>query len=162
MTTYVALLRGINLGPKRKVPMAALRQTLEDAGYGDVRTYIQSGNVVLTSLKTAKTVGPHIEQLIEESTGLVVPVVLRTAARVLHAIGYSPIVPEHYILADRNFVLDISAARKELGWSPRYDNVRMMIDAYEWYVNEGESAWPRMHPLVRLLNRLAPIGRPSA
>jgi nucleoside-diphosphate-sugar epimerase len=89
-------------------------------------------------------------------------VVLRTAARVLHAIGYSPIVPEHYILADRNFVLDISAARKELGWSPRYDNLRMMIDAYEWYVNAGESAWPRMHPLVRLLNRLAPIGRSPA
>jgi nucleoside-diphosphate-sugar epimerase len=92
-----------------------------------------------------------------------IPVVLlRTAARALHAIGQSPIVPEHYILADRDFVLDISAARRDLGWSPRYDNVGMLIDAYEWYVNAGESYWPRMHPLVRLLNRLAPVGRSSA
>lgn len=89
-----------------------------------------------------------------------VPVgLLRTVARALYLIGQSPIVPEHYILADRNFVLDISAARAELGWTPRDDNVAMMTGAYEWYVAAGEGCWPRMHPLVRLLNRLAPIGR---
>jgi nucleoside-diphosphate-sugar epimerase len=83
---------------------------------------------------------------------------LRTAARALHLIGQSPIVPEHYILADRNFVLDISAARTDLGWNPRHDNVGMMTAAYKWYVAAGPGYWSRMHPLVRLLNRLAPSG----
>ena len=44
---WVALLRGVNLGARNKVPMAQLRTLLEDAGYGNVRTYIASGNVLL-------------------------------------------------------------------------------------------------------------------
>ena len=44
---WVALLRAVNLGARNKVPMAKLRALLEDAGYGDVRTYIASGNVLL-------------------------------------------------------------------------------------------------------------------
>ncbi|MEL6950953.1 MAG: DUF1697 domain-containing protein [Pseudomonadota bacterium] len=47
--TYVALLRGINVGGKNLVPMAALRNCLVDAGLENVRTYIQSGNVVFES-----------------------------------------------------------------------------------------------------------------
>ena len=47
MPTYVALLRGINLGSKRRVAMADLRELLEGLGYDDVRTHLQSGNVVL-------------------------------------------------------------------------------------------------------------------
>lgn len=47
--TWVALLRGINVGGRNTVPMAALRRVCEEAGCGDVRTVIQSGNVVFTS-----------------------------------------------------------------------------------------------------------------
>ena len=47
MAVHVALLRGINLGAKRRVPMADLRALLTEAGYDDVRTYVQSGNIVL-------------------------------------------------------------------------------------------------------------------
>ncbi|HET7168956.1 MAG TPA: DUF1697 domain-containing protein [Candidatus Limnocylindrales bacterium] len=46
MTRYVALLRGINVGGNRKVPMAELRASIEALGASDVRTYIQSGNVL--------------------------------------------------------------------------------------------------------------------
>ena len=49
MARYVAFLRGINLGGKRRVAMAELRAVLADAGYEDVLTHLQSGNVVLTS-----------------------------------------------------------------------------------------------------------------
>jgi uncharacterized protein (DUF1697 family) len=45
--TYVVLLRGINLGSKRRVAMADLRALLEGLGYDDVRTHLQSGNVVV-------------------------------------------------------------------------------------------------------------------
>ena len=81
---------------------------------------------------------------------------LRNAARVLDVVNLSPIVPEHYILADTNFVLDISAARDELGWSPRYDNIQMMCDAYDAYVAAGEAARPAPHPVLKLLDAVVP------
>ncbi len=93
------------------------------------------------------------------STAPVVPIpasLLRTAARSLNLFGLSPIVPEHYILADRDFVLDIRAARQELGFEPLFDNLRMTCEAYDWYVESGSSVWQPGHPLVRLLNHLWP------
>ena len=57
---YVALLRGINVGGRNKVPMAALREHLE-ADFANVRTYIQSGNVVLDSDLPADEVAAHID-----------------------------------------------------------------------------------------------------
>ena len=49
MARYVALLRGINVGGNKKVPMAQLRELLEGLGYTDVATLLQSGNAVFTS-----------------------------------------------------------------------------------------------------------------
>ena len=49
MTTWIALLRGINVGGRNVLPMRDLAATLTDAGFGNVRTYIQSGNVVFAS-----------------------------------------------------------------------------------------------------------------
>lgn len=49
MTVMVALLRGVNVGGSTRVPMADLRRVVTDAGYGGVRTYVNSGNVVLTT-----------------------------------------------------------------------------------------------------------------
>lgn len=48
-TVMVALLRGVNVGASTRVPMADLRRVVADCGYGDVRTYVNSGNVVLTA-----------------------------------------------------------------------------------------------------------------
>jgi nucleoside-diphosphate-sugar epimerase len=81
---------------------------------------------------------------------------LRTTARALYAVGLSPIVPEHYILADTNFVLDIRAAREDLGWTPGFGNVEMMCDAYDAYVAAGAAARPRPHPVLRLLDAIVP------
>ena len=50
MARYVALLRGINVGGKNPIPMAGLKTCFEDDGFEDVRTYIQSGNVVFSSV----------------------------------------------------------------------------------------------------------------
>jgi uncharacterized protein (DUF1697 family) len=49
MATWVCLLRAVNVGGRNKVPMAQLRDVLSADGFADVRTYVQSGNVVLTS-----------------------------------------------------------------------------------------------------------------
>lgn len=81
MATYVALLRGINVGGSRTIRMADLRSLLDDAGYGDVNTYIQSGNVVFDhdDLPMLQLV-QQLEAQIEAATGLQVPVMVRTAA----------------------------------------------------------------------------------
>lgn len=62
MKTYVILLRGINVGGKNKLPMAALKTCLEDLGFTDVLTYIASGNVILKSDKTPAAIKDLIEE----------------------------------------------------------------------------------------------------
>jgi uncharacterized protein (DUF1697 family) len=61
MQSYLLLLRGINVGGKNKVPMARLRQLLEELGYSEVSTYIASGNVILRSDKSPDEVKAQIE-----------------------------------------------------------------------------------------------------
>ena len=67
MTSYLVLLRGINVGGKNKVPMAALRTVLEDAGFSNVETYIASGNVFLDSDRTAAKIASTIEAVLPKS-----------------------------------------------------------------------------------------------
>ena len=65
MARYVALLRGINVGGKNPIPMPALRASFEAAGFGDVGTYIQSGNVVFSAPTTSQAeLTRRIEKLI--------------------------------------------------------------------------------------------------
>ena len=65
MPRYVALLRGINVGGKNLIPMPALKTAFEDAGFEDVRTYIQSGNVVFTAPSSSSgAMTQRVEQVI--------------------------------------------------------------------------------------------------
>jgi uncharacterized protein (DUF1697 family) len=61
MNTYVALFRGINVGGKNKVPMAGLKACLEELGFGNVSTYIASGNVILQSDRRSGDIQAQIE-----------------------------------------------------------------------------------------------------
>ncbi|MFG2877034.1 DUF1697 domain-containing protein [Streptomyces sp. NPDC048337] len=68
--TYAALLRGINVGGYKKVPMAELRSVLEGLGHGDVRTYLQSGNAVFSSTKKdPAALARELEKAIEAHFG---------------------------------------------------------------------------------------------
>lgn len=69
MKTYVALLRGINVGGHNKLPMAELRTLLQALGCEHVQTYIQSGNVVLRSAATAAALARDISRAIHEHHG---------------------------------------------------------------------------------------------
>jgi len=76
--TYVALLRGINVGGKSKVEMVHLKTTFENLGFGDVKTFINSGNVIFTSKsQNSKQLVNQIEQAIEKDFGLSIKIVLR-------------------------------------------------------------------------------------
>lgn len=80
---------------------------------------------------------------------------LRNAARVLNLVRLSPIVPEHYLLADADFVLDVAEARRVLGWEPRYSNVRMTTEAYDWYCRNVGRVRAEPGLVLRLLNALS-------
>lgn len=79
MTTYIALLRGINVGGHNKIPMKELKQLLTDAGFADVRTYIQSGNLLFRSPNVESAVAEQIHRVIADNFRLRIPVVVRTA-----------------------------------------------------------------------------------
>ncbi|MEU6122915.1 DUF1697 domain-containing protein [Streptomyces sp. NPDC047123] len=81
ITTYAALLRGINVGGHKKVPMARLRPLLEGLGHGDVRTHLQSGNAVFTADGgDEETLAAGIGRALEEEFGFAVDVLVRDGA----------------------------------------------------------------------------------
>lgn len=89
--THVALIRGINVGGKNIVPMAALREALEAAGYQGVRTYIQSGNVVLVAPKKDEdAVAASVEVVLEKEFGVATVVVAVSAAKLREAVADAP------------------------------------------------------------------------
>jgi uncharacterized protein (DUF1697 family) len=77
---YVVLLRGINVGGKNQVSMADLRAALEANGCHEVKTYINSGNVFVTSSLPAGKVNDLVEQTINEMFGFAVYAITQTAA----------------------------------------------------------------------------------
>jgi len=87
---YVALLRGINVGGKAKIPMAALRDTCVAVGCDDVVTYIQSGNVVLKSALTADKLRAALEEAIAKEFGFNPAVMIRTAKELAAVVDRSP------------------------------------------------------------------------
>lgn len=67
MTAYVVLMRGINVGGQNKLSMSALKTCLEEQGFAEVVTLLASGNVVLTSSKSAKVIESDIEAVLPKT-----------------------------------------------------------------------------------------------
>ena len=79
MNTYIALLRGINVGGHKKVPMAELRELLTKSGFENVKTYIQSGNIILQSITDdTQNIEETIQKAIIDHFGFEVPVIVKT------------------------------------------------------------------------------------
>jgi uncharacterized protein (DUF1697 family) len=91
MRTWVALLRGINVGGHKKVSMPALREALAEAAFEDVRTYVNSGNVVARAAHTQPAkVAATVERVIADRFGLDVAVVVRTAEQLAEILAWNP------------------------------------------------------------------------
>jgi len=116
--------------------MPKLREALEDAGFGDVRTYVQSGNVVLASRAAPKTVARKCEQAIEERFGLDIAVIVRSRDELAEVIRRNPLKrvaknPKRYQVCflaakpgrDVAAKLEAAAAPKE----------RVVVDGHEVY-----------------------------
>lgn len=78
MTRYAVLLKGINVGGHKKIAMADLRDLLGRLGFGEVSTYLQSGNAVLTSDDPPEQVAAKIEAGIADAFGMQVRALVRT------------------------------------------------------------------------------------
>jgi uncharacterized protein (DUF1697 family) len=86
----IALLRGINIGPRQRVKMPELRKLLEDLGHTDVETLVQSGNVVFSARAKPATLEKQLEEAIEKELGVDPKVVVRTRDELAAAIKANP------------------------------------------------------------------------
>jgi uncharacterized protein (DUF1697 family) len=118
---YLALLRGINVGGKNKLPMKDLVDEFVHAGCGEVRTYIQSGNVIFRADPGISARLPGlITTQIQKRFGYQVPVVLRTTEQIGHVIENNPFIAagvaedELHVL----FLADIPATARIAGLDP--------------------------------------------
>ncbi|MGZ5289731.1 MAG: DUF1697 domain-containing protein [Actinomycetota bacterium] len=91
MARYVALLRGINVGGKNPIKMTDLKACFEADGFEDVATYIQSGNVVFTSGRSAgETLTGRIERMLARSFAYEASVVVRSGAQMRAVVDAAP------------------------------------------------------------------------
>lgn len=85
------MLRAVNLGARNKVPMPALRSRLVEAGFDDVQTYVQSGNIVTrSSHRSAAKVGALVGAIVKEHFGVVTPVVVRSPQQLAGVLAWNP------------------------------------------------------------------------
>lgn len=92
MTKYISILRGINVGGKRKILMADLKALYEQLGFTNITTYIQSGNVLfdVATKENSKQIGIKISKAIFDKYGFEVPVIIRTIDEIEKAIKNNP------------------------------------------------------------------------
>jgi uncharacterized protein (DUF1697 family) len=88
--SYVALLRGINVGGRNKIAMTELRSAFDAGGYDAVRTYIQSGNVLFESAAPVASLEEDIERRLERAFGVPLVVVVRSHAQLRKLIAQAP------------------------------------------------------------------------
>jgi uncharacterized protein (DUF1697 family) len=88
---HILLLRGINLARRNRIAMPELREALADAGFGDVRTHLQSGNVVVSSTAKADDVARKAQRLIAKEFGLEIAVLVRTRAQFAKVVECNPL-----------------------------------------------------------------------
>ncbi|HOW30085.1 MAG TPA: DUF1697 domain-containing protein [Bacteroidales bacterium] len=96
MQTLIAILRGINVGGHKKVPMKELKELIELLGFRDVTTYIQSGNVVFSSpeILPAEFISEKIGMAVGQKFGFDVPVICRTKDEWNETISSNPFIRE--------------------------------------------------------------------
>jgi uncharacterized protein (DUF1697 family) len=93
MPRRIVLLRGINVGPHNRIAMPKLREALEGAGFGfeDVRTYLQSGNVLLASSGSSSRLAARCKRLIADGFGLDIDVIVRTRSELAKIVDRNPL-----------------------------------------------------------------------
>lgn len=136
MTSFIALLRAVNVGGTGRLPMADLRAMCAEAGFADVRTYIASGNVVLRSEGTEAEVGQALETRLHAYAGRPVGVLVRTAAEMAAVLAANPFpeAPGNRVMA---IFLDAAPAPDALADVTGRTDEELGLGAREVYVRYG-------------------------
>ena len=133
------MLRGINLGPRNRIAMPALRELMTDAGFDDVRTYVQSGNVVLRSGLDPGAVARSSEARIAEVLGLEIAVVVRTRDELAAVVERNPlrdvaVNPKRYQVSFLNEALDPDSVQRLTALAaPSERFVALGRELYAWH-----------------------------
>jgi uncharacterized protein (DUF1697 family) len=143
METWVALLRGINVGGKRPIPMRGLREAFAEMGYVDPETYIQSGNVIVGSRRprSSRTV-PTIERRLAGAFGHDVRVVVRDFAEMTAIVRMAPADWEPDDRSTRRYVMfltdgsDARAILRTLRPRPEFESVSAGRNVLYWSAPE--------------------------
>lgn len=148
-----ALLRGINVGGKNKIAMAELRACFEGLGYGDVSTYINSGNVIFSATGAREKLVTAIERAIEKTFDLSIPVVVRSAADIKKVLS----VVDPKWKNDKTEKTEVMFLWEQydspktldlLGINPDVDNVQYVPGAIIWHLDRADYNQSAMHNLI--------------
>jgi len=102
----IALLRGINVGGHKIIPMVKLKAIFESAGYKNVVTFIQSGNVLFDSTTSdTEILRTKIEKMLTESLGYDVPTIIRSAQEMKKIVSKNPFADEHVEKKTKYYVM---------------------------------------------------------
>ncbi|WP_350286335.1 DUF1697 domain-containing protein [uncultured Croceitalea sp.] len=122
MQTFIVFLRGINVSGQKKMKMAKLKEILSENGFQNVQTYIQSGNLILSTKWDKETVAQKIKDIITDNFGFEVPILVLTAEvvnQMLEACPYAKLEDKKryftllYEQADAKMVADFEALSYE-------------------------------------------------
>jgi uncharacterized protein (DUF1697 family) len=136
---HVLLLRGINLGPTNRVAMPALREALGVEGYENVRTYVQSGNIVLDSDEAPDSLASRIRRLITERFGVDAAVITRTRDELAAVVERNPLA--EMVTEPKRYQVSFLSARPDSGLHDRLQELavpdeRVVIierEVYAWH-----------------------------
>jgi uncharacterized protein (DUF1697 family) len=133
MTSYVALLRAVNIGG-RQLKMDDLKRVASELGLDCVKTFITSGNLLFTSLKAESVLKRELEKAIADHMGKTVDVMVRTATEMEHAVAANPFAdaPPNRVVAiflDREPTADAIASAKNIA------DERLALGKREIYVH---------------------------
>jgi uncharacterized protein (DUF1697 family) len=135
MKTYVALLRGINVGGHKKILMADLKAHLEELGWEGIQTYIQSGNIIFRWIDdNPGQIAQAIKQKLQDKYGFEVPTLVLDAGKLMNIINNNPFIRDPETAHERLFVTFLlSAPRSDLA-----RKLRELEQTNEQFVLDGE------------------------
>jgi uncharacterized protein (DUF1697 family) len=152
--TYVAFLRGVNVGGKSIVSMAAIKEALVALGLSDVRTYINSGNVIFsTRASGAQKLTAQIEKALEQHTGMPIKVLVMEQKALKKMVDA---IPRHWVddKTMRTYVLllwkelDERGILDRLPIKPGVDELKYTPGAVVWRVDRDNVGRSQMNRIV--------------
>ncbi len=136
MTAYVALLRAVNVAGTGKLPMAELKAMGEACGFGSVRTFIASGNLLFTSDAGEEELVAMIEARLEAFFGKRVPVFVRTAAEMAEVAAGNPFGDDKPSRVMAHFIAE-EPAQSMLDAATNVEGERMALGHRAIYISYG-------------------------